>query len=109
MKKLLFTLIRIAPVNEIILTNMAGFFERKKSILLFLLYLICASGMSQDHRRWQIEPDGSITGLVNNTAPHADHIEMSGKKISCCLAQNEYSASARIWKGPGYNCGAVRI
>ena len=40
---------------------------------------------AQDYRRWQINTDGSITWAIKNSIPHDDHIEMSGKKISCVL------------------------
>lgn len=32
--------------------------------------------------RWAIQPDGSITWTISDRLPHADHIEMSGEKVS---------------------------
>ncbi|QKJ30258.1 hypothetical protein HQ865_10940 [Mucilaginibacter mali] len=32
--------------------------------------------------RWAIQPDGSITWVIKDRLPHADHIEMSGEKVS---------------------------
>lgn len=46
---------------------------------------------SQDYRRWQINPDGSISWPVRNSTPHSDHIEMSGKRVSCVI---RYGVSA---------------
>lgn len=40
---------------------------------------------SQDYRRWQINHDGSISWKIDDNIPHNDHIEMSGKRISCVL------------------------
>ena len=66
---------------------MAGAFQRNKFniIFYFLLFSIGLSGFSQDYRRWQMKPDGSVSWPINNSIPHNDHIEMSGKKISCVL------------------------
>ncbi|HEY3385291.1 MAG TPA: hypothetical protein VGK46_02205 [Saprospiraceae bacterium] len=44
-----------------------------------------ARSAAQEYRRWQINPDGSITWHIKNDIPHNDHIEMSGKRISCVL------------------------
>ncbi len=49
------------------------------------LFLIPLSSFSQDYRRWQMNQDGSITWTVNTPAAHDDHIELSGKQISCVL------------------------
>ena len=54
----------------------------------FFISVLCFStgpSFSQDYRRWQINPDGSITWLIRSNIPHNDHIEMSGKRISCVL------------------------
>lgn len=53
--------------------------------LTLLLLLITFSVQSQDYRRWQMNQDGSITWTISNPAAHEDHIEMSGKRISCVL------------------------
>ncbi|MBL0055141.1 MAG: hypothetical protein IPP31_02905 [Chitinophagaceae bacterium] len=50
-----------------------------------LFFVITGTAFSQDYRRWQINTDGSISWPVSNTIPHDDHIEMSGKRISCIL------------------------
>jgi len=57
------------------------------SNILLVLILCFATGklFSQDYRRWQINGDGSITWIIDNNLPHSDHIEMSGKRISCIL------------------------
>ncbi len=63
-------------------------YPRSVFILYFFLsglLFIPGSSFSQDYRRWQMNPEGSITWTINNPAPHDDHIEMSGKKISCVL------------------------
>jgi hypothetical protein len=36
--------------------------------------------------RWLLQPDGSITWNINGRLPHADHIEMSGEKVSLWVA-----------------------
>lgn len=68
---------------------------KKKRINLFcivvILCLITSNSFSQDDRRWQINQDGSISWQINNAIPHDDHIEMSGKRISCVL---RYGVSA---------------
>ena len=52
-----------------------------------LLILCCSAGKlgSQDYRRWQMNADGSISWSITSNLPHDDHIEMSGKRISCVL------------------------
>jgi len=47
--------------------------------------VISAEAWAQDYRRWGINPDGSISWQIKNDIPHKDHIEMSGKQISCVL------------------------
>ncbi len=56
--------------------------------ILFVLTAFCFishTAFSQEDQRWNINTDGSISWQINNTIPHDDHIEMSGKKISCVL------------------------
>src|ERR1700740_2663195 len=36
--------------------------------------------------RWKIERDGSIIWNIGDRLPHADHIEMSGEKVSLWVA-----------------------
>lgn len=67
----------------------------KKQIQVFLmvtgLCLIAGQLFSQDYRRWEMNPDGSISWQIRNSIPHSDHIEMSGKRISCVI---RYGVSA---------------
>ncbi len=49
------------------------------------LFFLSYDSFSQEQHRWQINADGSITWPVSSGIPHDDHIEMSGKKISCVL------------------------
>ena len=53
-------------------------------IVAFLSFFACTVA-SQDPRRWDMEPDGSISWHIKGDIPHDDHIEMSGKRISCVL------------------------
>ncbi|MXO04918.1 hypothetical protein [Flavobacterium sp. HBTb2-11-1] len=61
--------------------------KKLKSILFVLIALcfIANTAFSQNDQRWQINTDGSISWQINNSIPHDDHIEMSGKRISCVL------------------------
>ena len=60
-----------------------------KAVLPVLVVTLFAPFISpsfaQEFRRWQMNPDGSISWHISNTIPHSDHIEMSGKRISCVL------------------------
>lgn len=63
-------------------------FKQKRKHFLFAVVAFCfitSKSFSQEDRRWQIDQDGSISWQINNNIPHDDHIEMSGKKISCVL------------------------
>lgn len=63
-------------------------FRKNQQHFLFAIAALCFSVttlFSQDDRRWQIDQDGAISWQINNNIPHDDHIEMSGKKISCVL------------------------
>lgn len=67
---------------------------KKHLIHFFILVFHCIITIqlfSQDYRRWQMNQDGSISWQINNSVPHSDHIEMSGKRISCVL---RYGVSA---------------
>lgn len=60
------------------------------SHLFILFYISISSLLSTDaaareavgDNRWKINPDGSITWAIDKRIPHADHIEMSGEKMS---------------------------
>lgn len=52
-------------------------------VVLFAFFAI--ESPAQDYRRWQMNADGSISWIIGNNIPHSDHIEMSGKRISCVL------------------------
>lgn len=58
---------------------------KQLTVMLILAILFCTTSklFSQEYRRWQMNEDGSISWIINNNIPHDDHIEMSGKKISC--------------------------
>ncbi|MBK6993463.1 MAG: hypothetical protein IPH31_00535 [Lewinellaceae bacterium] len=57
----------------------------KYLVLLISLILFSSNSYSQEYRRWKMNPNGSISWLIDNNIPHSDHIEMSGKRISCIL------------------------
>jgi hypothetical protein len=59
--------------------------------IVFIFCLVTGKSFSQEDNRWKINQDGSISWQINNNIPHDDHIEMSGKKISCVL---RYGVSA---------------
>lgn len=69
------------------------FLQKQPSYILIMVMLFCITNklFSQDYRRWQMNDDGSISWHINGNAPHKDHIEMSGKRISCVL---RYGVSA---------------
>ncbi|MEO3405653.1 hypothetical protein AAFN85_17205 [Mucilaginibacter sp. CAU 1740] len=61
-------------------------------ILIFFVQLRWVSAqqlvLPQQNNRWALQPDGSITWNINGRLPHADHIEMSGEKVSLWIAYN---------------------
>jgi len=60
-----------------------------------LLCLYAGGAWSQPPvNRWAIQPDGSIAWHISNGLPHADHIEMSGKKVSYWIQYEVDSARA---------------
>ncbi len=63
---------------------------------LFYLTAIHAQSQTlpQQIDRWKIQSDGSIEWKINNRLPHADHIEMSGEKISLWLQYGVDSSGA---------------
>lgn len=48
----------------------------------------------QQQDRWAIQPTGSIAWIINNRLPHADHIEMSGQKVSLWVQYEVDTAKA---------------
>src|SRR6478736_6717799 len=42
--------------------------------------------LPEQNDRWTIQPDGSILWNIRDRLPHADHIEMSGEKVSLWVA-----------------------
>src|SRR6218665_743352 len=54
-------------------------------LLIAFLASLAGAANGQEHRRWQMKADGSISWKVGKDIPHQDHIEMSGKRISCGL------------------------
>lgn len=53
-----------------------------------------AAVRAQQPDRWHIQPDGSIAWHITDRLPHADHIEMSGKKVSYWIQYEVDSARA---------------
>jgi len=71
---------------------------KKKAFLISILLIVKLTVYSQQkilpkqEDRWSIQPDGSITWHINDRLPHADHIEMSGEKVSLRVAYRIDSA-----------------
>ena len=65
-----------------------------RNFFFILLLSITFPAFSQDDRRWRMNSDGSIEWFIGNHIPHDDHIEMSGKKISCVLRYGVASDSS---------------
>ena len=59
-----------------------------------VLSLGMTAARSQQQDRWNIQPDGSIAWNITGRLPHADHIEMSGKKVSYWIQYEVDSAKA---------------
>lgn len=61
---------------------------KNKPFLVFILLTVKLTvfgqrtSLSEQRDRWVIQADGSITWPINGGLPHADHIEMSGEKVS---------------------------
>jgi hypothetical protein len=75
---------------------MNGPFLLKQSISIFILCIISfiiGPLYSQEYQRWHINQDGSISWNINKNIPHKDHIEMSGKRISCVLRYGVHADS----------------
>jgi hypothetical protein len=66
---------------------LAGTLLKCTSISLALVFIVGLYnyGYSQDDRRWEMNPDGSVSWMIKDRIPHRDHVEMSGKQISCVL------------------------
>jgi hypothetical protein len=60
------------------------------SVFLIQYSLSYAQKLSlpQQDDRWLLQADGSITWNIKDRLPHADHIEMSGEKVSLWVAYN---------------------
>lgn len=56
---------------------------KRYSLLSLLLFLGMVSLQAAD--RWTIQEDGSLLWKIDDRLPHADHIEMSGQKLSVVL------------------------
>lgn len=56
--------------------------------------LLSASFVNAQQSRWAIQPDGSIQWNIQGRLPHADHIEMSGQKVSYWLQYEVDTAKA---------------
>ncbi|QJB42742.1 hypothetical protein HF324_25150 [Chitinophaga oryzae] len=53
-------------------------------------------GYAQTPDRWKIASDGSIIWNINGPVPHADHIEMAGKKVALWLQYGVDSSGASV-------------
>ena len=61
---------------------------------LILSLCVTTARSQQQADRWAIQPDGSIAWQIKDRLPHADHIEMSGKKVSYWIQYEVDSARA---------------
>ena len=69
--------------------------QRKPFLLLFCFAALLSTAQTvlpQQDNRWTIQPDGSIEWKIDNRLPHADHIEMSGQKVSLWMQYEVDSA-----------------
>lgn len=57
---------------------------RLMGLFLTFVLLLSASALAQGNR-WIINTDGSISWKIDERIPHADHIEMSGEKMSAII------------------------
>lgn len=67
---------------------------RKCLFLCFLLFVLAGKINIKAEDRWVINPDGRISWVIKGDVPHADHIEMSGLKISTVLRYGVDSSGA---------------
>lgn len=58
---------------------------KKYFILCFLSILFTIPVAGKEGNRWSINPDNSISWIIDDRLPHSDHIEMSGLKVSTVL------------------------
>jgi hypothetical protein len=78
-------------------------FKEYLYLISALLLIFPKSTTAQEYRRWQINTDGSITWNISANLPHADHIEMSGKRIACVLRygvnadSSFYATRSLVW------------
>ncbi len=56
-----------------------------KAILSILLILLFSFYSINAQNRWKLEPEGSISWVVNKGEAHSDNIEMSGRFISAIV------------------------
>lgn len=63
-----------------------------------LAWLLLASSPLCAQLKWQMQPDGGIIWKVKKNDIHADHIEMSGKKISAIIYYGKDSAGGLLLK-----------
>lgn len=59
--------------------------QQKSVPLIIVLAFLTSIAYGQEYRRWHMQADGSIVWKPDKNIPHQDHIEMSGKRISCVL------------------------
>lgn len=59
--------------------------QLKSAALIIVLTSLTSMANGQEYRRWQMQANGSIVWKPGKNIPHHDHIEMSGKRISCVL------------------------
>lgn len=53
--------------------------------IIISTFLLSSPAFGNEDNRWEIQPDGSISWIIDNRIPHYDHIEMSGEQISAVL------------------------
>lgn len=69
----------------IFIPHMKTSFIHRIHCLCFLFILGSFPLSGQEYKRWRIGMDDTIRWEIGNDLPHSDHIEMSGKRISCVL------------------------
>ncbi|HVW60227.1 MAG TPA: hypothetical protein VHC48_09340 [Puia sp.] len=65
---------------------------------LFVFWIVCCLHSAAQPLRWRMSPDGGITWKVTGGAPHADHIEMSGRRISAIITYGVDSLQQLVWR-----------
>lgn len=56
----------------------------KLCILLFSLFLVYIL-QANEYKRWSIQSNNNIVWYINDSIPHSDHLEMSGRRVSSTL------------------------